>query len=155
MLAWPVATCGCEALTLKKEEQRQIRLIATEMCISCPAWKASYQVTWNFANCTIVSMWWDFPTISIESSAMVGLNGKHQMVWKPMKGWLDSTEVLTGLSGANLLWATEGIWSALTRQCSKTVVKWQRRIISTWHDVTYCIVRPLNCNSFTSYVRNN
>lgn len=137
-LVWPVATYGCEAWTLKKEEERRIqafenkcirkllripwtRLLTTKQVYEIAQTESELLSHVKSRKLRYFGHVMRHPHDSIEGSVMVGLVEGTRGRGRPRIGWLDNITTWTSLSGASLLRATRDRrhWSALTHTCSQ------------------------------------
>jgi len=146
---WPVATYGCEARTLKKEEERCVQAFENKCTrkLLRISWmqmtnnEKVYQLagTEQELMSYIKSRELRFfghvmrkPHDTIEASIMTGLVEVVRRRGRPQICWFDNIQAWTGLSGTALLSATRHrlYWTALTHPCSQPL-----RTDMTWH---YC-----------------
>jgi len=134
-MVWPVATYGCEAWTLKKQEERRIQAFEnkcirkllkipwTKLMTTAQVYKMA-GVENELLNHIKSRKLRYFGHVmrqshdNVESSLMVGLveRGRNRGM-----GWLDNICQWTGLSGDNLLHAVRdrGCWTVMTYRCSQ------------------------------------
>jgi hypothetical protein len=137
-LVWPVATYGCEAWTLKKEDEKRIQAFENK-CI-----RKLLRIPWTklMTNEQVYRMartknellshiksrklryfghTMRLPFDNIEASVMTGLIEGVRSRGRPRIDWLDNVMTWTGLSGYDLLRATKDRcrWSALTHPYSQ------------------------------------
>lgn len=137
-LVWPVATYGCEAWTLKKEEERYIqafenkcvrkllRISWTEMVSTEQVYKRARIKSELLGHIKSRKLRYfghvmRQPEDSIESSVMTGLVEGVRGRGRPRICWFDNIITWTGLSGAGLLRAAKDrqCWAAIVHSCSQ------------------------------------
>ncbi len=119
-LVWPVATYGCEAWTLKKEEERRIqafknkcirkllripwtRLLTTKQVYEIAKTESELRSHIKSGKLCYFGHVMRHPHDSIEGSVMVGLVEGTSGRGRARIGWLDNITTWTSLSGASLL----------------------------------------------------
>ena len=137
-LVWPVATHGCEAWTLRKQEERRIqafenkcirkllRIPWTKLMTTAQVYKMAGTENELLNHIKSLKLWYfghmiRQPHDNVESSVMVGLvegvgnRGRQRMCW------LDNICQWTGLSGDSGLYAVRDkrYWTSQTHPCSQ------------------------------------
>ena len=136
-LVWPVATYGCEAWTLKKDEEKRIQAFENKTI------RKLLRIPWTkkMTNTQVYNMAKTKPELlchiksrklryfghvmrqqhdSIEGSVMAGLVEGARGRGRPRVCWIDNIMTWSGLTGTSLLQATRdrGRWTTLSHPCS-------------------------------------
>ena len=137
-LVWSVTTYGCEAWTLKKDEEKRIQAFENK-CI-----RKMLRISWTqfLTNKQVYKMAGTGKELlghikarklryfghtirhtqdSIENSVITGLVEGSRRRGRPRMDWFDNIRMWTGLSGANLLRTTKDrrLWSSVVHSCSR------------------------------------
>ena len=137
-LAWPVATYGCEAWTMKKEEENRIqafenkcirkllRISWTQMITNEQAYNSAgaQKILLTQTKARKLRYFGHIirqPHDNIESSLMTGLVEGIRGRGRPRISWLDNISHWTGLVGTHLLNAARDrkLWAVLIHSCSQ------------------------------------
>ena len=137
-LAWPVATYGCEAWTLKKEEERRIqsfenkcirklmRIPWTKMMTNEQVYSSARTRKELLAHTKTRKLRYfghivRQPNDNIESSLMTGLVEGNRGRGRPRISWIDNILNWTGLIGAGLMNAARDrkLWALTVHSCSQ------------------------------------
>ena len=139
-LVWPVATYGCEAWTLKKEEERRVQafenkctrkllrmswihMMNTEKVYQLAGTKKGVVESYQIPEAEILRSRdvMRKPHDTIEASIMTGFVEGVRRQGRQRICWFDNIQARTGLSGTALVTATRDrlYWTALTHPCSQ------------------------------------
>ena len=137
-LVWPVATYGCEAWTLKKEEERRIqafenkcirkllripwiKLMTNDRVYLLAGARKDLLVHVRTRKLRYFGHTMRNPIDNIEGSLMTGLVEGNRGRGRPRISWIDNILKWTGLSGTGLMSATRNRrhWAALVHSCSQ------------------------------------
>jgi hypothetical protein len=137
-MVWPVATYGCEAWTVKKEEEKRIqafenkcvrkllRISWTEMMTTERVYKLAGTTSELLGHIKSRKLRYFGHVMrqekdSIEKCVMTGLVEGNRGRGRPRICWIDNITTWMGFTGANLLRATRDRrqWSSLVHSCSQ------------------------------------
>lgn len=137
-MAWPVATYGCEAWTIKKEEEKRIqafenkcirkllRISWTEMMTTERVYKLAGTTNVLLGHIKSRKLRYFGHVMrqerdTIEKCVMTGLVEGNRKRGRPRISWIDNVMTWTGINGVDLLRATRDrqCWSEMVHSCSQ------------------------------------